>query len=165
MKPILLAHPVRTGMTSIARAWGLAGTNAWQEHDVPGPRPDRFVVSFVRNPYPRVFSFWRFTEDAEGAAFAEWVKSDRFWRHTTRDGTPMMSPCTLWTEHADWMGRFEHREADLVALSTLVERDIPTLHVGRTGGDWRAAYDDEARELVAERFAADLNAFGYGWEA
>ena len=43
------------------------------------------------------------------------------------------------------------------------DRTLPNVNPTRRG-DYRDYYDDELRDLVAERFAADIDAFGYRFE-
>lgn len=144
--------------------------------------------AFVRNPYDRLLSCYRQKLAGDGAqglsrydfggvrlrkgmTFAAFVRavreipdeiSDAHFRsqHLTTHGADGAAL-------ADFVGRFEGLAADFAAVASRVglrEGGLP--HLLRSGpgrGHYAGYYDPRTRELARERYAADLDLFGYGF--
>jgi len=61
--------------------------------------------------------------------------------------------------------RFEHLAGDFARLAAGlgIPGTLPHINRSRGGSDYRRCYDEETREMVRARFAADLARFGYGF--
>ena len=159
-------HVPRTGGTSIVRAWGLDATGEWQGHVVPRKRPADFCYAFVRNPWERAVSLWRYFHPDRGVRFPVWV--DRGMPPERMGGGEaariVCAPMVTWTRWADWVGRFERRDDYLVELAAMLGRPVPDLHLNPSVGfraPWRSVYSVKAHDTVADIFGADIEQWGY----
>ena len=68
----------------------------------------------------------------------------------------------------DFIGRYEHLAADYAEIGRRLGRTLPTLPHRRQARDrqhdYRGYYSSATAELVAERFATDIVAFGYRFD-
>ncbi len=122
--------------------------------------PSYFPFSFVRNPWDRMVSEYHFREKKLGlrdVSLAEYIRDARYpWSH----------PQAWWTHTNDFsqqlvprIGRFENLEADFAEMfptAPPLGHETETVH-----GPYQEYYDDETRDLVAAKFAADIEIFGY----
>lgn len=148
---------------------------------------DYFKFCFVRNPYDRFLSLYRYA--CAGCYFLpldEFIERiDEFdieWRVKRRQPLvwdvhfmPQVEFITVDGEIvADFIGRFENFEADFAdVLSRLdIQCDEVPLVGGRSavgkmehlGGHYAQHYTEAARQYVEDRYAEDLKAFGYEFE-
>ena len=184
----IFIHVPKTGGQSISAALGArlhGGTAAGYAKHAPlrdiKNGPQHFVFGFVRNPWARMVSLYRFhcqkdwkPTDAYDRAetirlgFKGWLMTDRFYMQQDqgRDMPPMQRrPQLWWLDGADFIGRFENIEEDFARAVKLAGavKTTPLPHINSTlGGDWRDEYDAESRAFVAEHFAPDIERFGYG---
>jgi len=161
MKKPYFAHTARTGGTSIRKGWGrVAVEGEFTKHEYDPP-DGAWIYTWVRHPVDRALSFWKFTEDAEGGTFEDWVLSGRINRiETAGTGTPLMAPMSdVWASSAAWVGRFEQRADDLLALSHILGRSVPTDHVYRTHD--AGLVTNKARSELERIYADDFHRFGY----
>jgi hypothetical protein len=67
----------------------------------------------------------------------------------------------------DYIGRFERLADDFAEVCRRTSRaglELP--HLKRSGhSDFRSRYDDVSAGIVADRFAADIDRFGYAFES
>jgi len=82
----------------------------------------------------------------------------------TRIGPQLAEHDQDWSCELDFVGRFERLGEDFqTVLSHLgVAVELPHIN-GAAHGPYRGYYDDEARDLVAERCAQDLQRWGYAF--
>lgn len=151
-------HPPRTAGRSLRYAWGL-GPPEYRGHAPPAD-DDGWRYGFTRNPWDRVVSLWCLVRDAAGP-FRRWVQSGIL---GPTDHLPIVSPCARWLAGADWVGRFERREEDIQELASILNRPLPTTHIGKSKREpYWTYYDDETRLIVAERYAVDIEMWGYAF--
>lgn len=123
-----------------------------------------YKFAFERNPWDKHVSAygWRRRDDPNRLSFRDFVvgrEKPRGWELYTEDDRVVV----------DFVGRFETLAADLALALRKAGVDAPLVlpHAksnAARGGDWRAAYDDETRALVAGLYAREIAAFGYSFE-
>ncbi len=67
----------------------------------------------------------------------------------------------------DMVGHFEYLAEDTTLISQGIKRPISLMHKNRSlnsGTDYRNSYDDKMVEIVAKRFAEEIELFGYTFE-
>jgi len=136
-----------------------------------------FKFAFVRNPWDRLVSWYHMCmQTATPNRFSLYVRThapsfEGFVRHATTG----MGERTTWnqldfvTDRAgamlvDFVGRYEALSRDMAHVRERLglEHDLP--HVNRSShDDYRRYYDDALRDVVAERFRRDIEAFGYAF--
>mgnify|MGYP006275406345 CR=1 FL=1 len=158
--------------------------------DLRNTFPDHLIFSFVRNPWARIHSCWkdkidnaislgklrilaRFPDLRPFMPFEEFVEwlatpdgsdavADRHWlsqvRHLDISGES--------NGICDFIGRLEALDDDVAEISRMSGVNLPPLGRRNQKGspDWRAAYSDRARRIVAERYAEDIERFGYRFD-
>jgi hypothetical protein len=128
----------------------------------------------VRNPWARVYSWYanvirdpvrraEFGASANSslAAFVAGcldhfeTQPQMFWLKDTAGTIPL-----------DFVGRFETLQADWQIVCRALGKDLPLphLHHRPRSTDYRDAYDPASRELVARRYAEEIEIFGYRFE-
>jgi hypothetical protein len=160
-----------------------------QELRATGDGTSLFHFSFVRNPWDRVVSCYRdkiFACDAVGKLalisrfrglrprmpfdeFVEWLCSpdgsdgsaDRHWisQHLLLAGK-------AGTIDLDFVGKLEHFDEDMLRVSQAIPLaspiKLPVLNRSASAGDaYRSYYTETSRKRVRDRYAADIDVFGY----
>lgn len=180
--PVLFVHINKTGGSSIEKALGLPFQHrtALQIRDDVGARrwQERFSFAFVRNPWDKVSSHYHFRVKTNQTGlrerpvpFAEWVRL-AYGEHDPRyyDQPMMFMPQSRWICDeegrmlVDFVGRFERLHDDFAEVSRRIGRGAALPHLKGTRHDYRAIYSDEAAEVVARRFAEDVERFGYRFD-
>ena len=140
-----------------------------------------FKFAFTRNPWDRLLSTYlmarcnrkspvfNYGKSSHPLSFNNWLsKYDPQASHPTklRAANPQYSlpmPTTSFTRGADFIGRFENLQKDFNMCCELL--DIPLLklkHLNqRNHKHYSEYYDKETREIVAEKYAKDIEHFGY----
>jgi|SaaInlV_165m_DNA_3_1040750.scaffolds.fasta_scaffold85785_1 chondroitin 4-sulfotransferase 11 len=125
-----------------------------------------FKIAFVRNPWDRVVSWYMFSKSLENPdqsrdltsiGFKEYIKKfGNIWSNEQQDQYKFVGCC-------DFIGRFENLQEDFNSVCDKIgipRQQLPyrnkTRHKHHT-----KYYTDETREIVAERFANDIEYFGY----
>ncbi len=132
--------------------------------------------AFVRNPWHRALSRWRWYRNPGESFLSFWrrmpsgpVLGPEPHERSMNIVKPMLYYCN---PRFDFIGRFENLASDFVRMCEFVGIDPPSLpHENRQlssgpvlGPDWRSLYDVESREVIADRYAADIDAFNYTFE-
>lgn len=180
---VIFIHINKTGGSSIERALGLPFQHRTAmdiREDIGAARwQGRFKFAFVRNPWDKVASHYRFRvkTDQTGLGesrleFSEWVKrayGDRDPRYY--DNPLMFMPQLDWISDedgqvaVDFIGRFERLADDFQEVCRRIGVHATLPHLKSSGDhDYRDAYDEAARAIVADRFARDLEHFGYTFD-
>lgn len=183
--PFVFIHINKTAGTSIGRAIGiprklhltareiidLVGEPAWA---------DAYKFAFVRNPWDKVVSQYEFRVRTDktgmgggGVPFKEWVLRTIGEQPDPRyvDRPRLFIPQVEWLEDhsgqvdVQSIGRFEHLARDFARVCEDLGIAASLPHANRSPGraHYREYYDDETAELVARRYRADLERFGYGF--
>jgi len=184
----ILIHINKTGGSSVERALHLRSERktALEKRNEIGPAAFEraFSFAFVRNPWDKVVSHYHYRRRTgriykheydrsgkgdPGIGFKEWVER-AYGAHDPmyhNHPTPFMAQ-TLWLNDerdncmVSFVGRFENLAADFdrVCANLGVEASLP--HVKPSPhAHYRELYDDATRAIVAERFASDIDTFGY----
>lgn len=192
---VLFVHVQKTGGSSVERILlrrlpgaqrveGLVGDRHASWKAAVRSRPELagyFTFGFVRNPWDRLFSWYRMIERRRsGPTPPNWFMSEVLTHLPTferfvLDGPeryPRLRRTQLsYLEHggrrADLIGRTEHFARDLgdvagrLGLGPLGE--IPRTNVDplRSGRPYRDAFTPQMRDHVAQVYARDIEAFGY----
>lgn len=134
-----------------------------------------FKFAFVRNPFERLVSQYRFLLGnpahkrhrrvvALGSfpAYARFELARRRFQQlpqiSDRDGRLLV----------DFLGRYERLGADFEALGERLALPLKLPHLNQSpgdGGDWRALYDGPTRRLVEGAFAREAERLGYRFDA
>jgi hypothetical protein len=145
-----------------------------------------FKFTFVRNPWDRLVSTYHYLQaGGQGDKDAAWAArlglAGRSFRDFVRerlsqDGIngayhlrPQAQFVTLGPDHPvemDFVGRFETIERDFATIRDRLGLDatLPSRNRGTARPrDYRAAYDDETREIVGRVYARDVALFGYAF--
>ena len=187
----VFVHTPRTGGVSVSTAlfgWNAGGHETLLDYTWIYGRDElarRFSFAFVRNPWDRLYSAWRFlraggTEPGDRKFadqhlagyrdFSDWVA-----RWLTPDRARAfvhLVPQHLYVSLAgdrrdvDFLGRFEYLADDFASLAHLLGVERSLAHLNRAPGptsNYRAAYTDEARAIAANVYAQDIDWFGYRW--
>lgn len=140
----------------------------------PAQFAECFKFGFVRNPWDRLASEYRFIlgsprhrrhkRVAAMGGIAEFLNYQR----TREKGSQLEMLRRRDGElGVDFVGRFESLEADFGRACELIGiKPAGSLaHLNRgTGGDYRAMYDRRSVQLVARFWADEIEAFGYEFE-
>jgi len=137
------------------------------------------TFAFVRNPWDRMSSFYRYLVEKRPKAEISGVASFRDFLDRAESGEAwiqalhsMRSQLDYFTfpdgaMALDFLGHFEHLAEDLGSVSRLT--GVP-LAIGQEnsssncGGDYRRDYDAAMVEKVADRFQEEIALFGYAFD-
>tara|TARA_R100000030_G_scaffold99709_1_gene91160 strand:- start:721 stop:1260 length:540 start_codon:yes stop_codon:yes gene_type:complete len=166
----IFVHIPRTGGTSIeaqfqydertdrTKHWNL---NDWKQqlgHDI---FRNYFKFVFVRNPWDIMISKYldETIHSRFSGSFKHFLLNYHPWKHEHGDSFfDYFLP-----EQMDFIGRYETREKDLKYISKKINKKIRSkLHRRQIKNKhYTEYYDDETRQIVAERYAQDIEYFGY----
>ena len=124
-----------------------------------------FKAAFVRNPFEVVFSAWD--------------RKQSFHEFVVEDVMTGKNIATRWTAHdyltdsngtlaVDFVGKYETLDTDwkkfcwIIGLENL---DLLKLNVSEERDNYRDHYNEQIIMLVSKKFKADLNFFGYTYDA
>jgi hypothetical protein len=140
----------------------------------PEKREGYFSFSYVRNPWERMVSIYSkkdpdMLEQAEqvGLKLAH-LSFENFLDATLDFPHVHLRPQNefILDRHCkpviDFIGRFENIEADFLTICNKIGSQIRLVHVNKsTHGEYRRYYNDRTRALIAKKYLADAEAFGY----
>jgi len=176
----LFIHVPRTGGSSIEyqfdykegqeknKHWNL---NSWKNHLNSEDFESYFKFTFVRNPWDILISKyvcnWYSLKNQGGEIGYQIGKSLKYFldhyqpaEHERGDGLlDYFDP-----KQMDFIARFENRNKDLEYISNKIGFNIDAntkRRHHRRKKHYTEYYDDETREIVAKRYAKDIDYFGY----
>jgi Sulfotransferase family len=190
----IFIHIPKASGVSIARSLygNLAGGHMpMRDYEVafsPNFIRNSFVFTFVRNPWDRLHSAYRFlAKGGMNRADAAWLERHRAYMtdfkcfvengladprvaasiHITPQERYLVS-ASYGYQAIDFVGFFETIKSDFHTVSSaLFGKAISLAHANKTSGepsDYRQAYTDAMKEVVAEFYAKDIELFGYDFE-
>jgi len=190
----LFVHIPKASGVSIARAlYGNLGGGHMPMRDYElafGPQffAESFVFTFVRNPWDRLHSAYRFlAKGGMNRADAAWADVNRAYlndfEHFVERG--LADPAVARSIHIvpqqsylrsraygyraiDFIGLYENIASDFDHVCRSIHGSVrPLPHENRTVGsavDYRAAYTERMRDIVGAFYASDIACFGYDFE-
>lgn len=143
---------------------------------------ERYCFAFVRNPFDRAVSAWRYL--SQGARWrdlhlastrrsfrrflmlVEQQQTERTHRHVFTHTAPMWPDVSDDSGRLllDFVGRFENLEHDYASVCRELAIQAPSLprrNVSDRPMSYRSAYDRETRAMVESLYGADLERFDY----
>ena len=180
----LFIHIPRTGGSSIEsqfnykenkeknKHWTL---HDWKNHLSDEGLKDYFKFSFVRNPWDFMVSKYKdiwFTSKHPGGPIGERAgKSLKYFLEHYKNPSHEKGETFhdyFDPEQIDFIGRFENRENDLGYISKKIGATIDSkIHqrkiqmLDKNKKHYTEYYDDETREIVAQKYARDIEYFDY----
>lgn len=156
-------HVPKTGGISVATALGEPRGTHVQASGCKG-----FVFTFVRNPYTRLYSAFRFSQSErydtpilpKHMTFREFVLERRY----LNEPRGMFNQMLHWIDApVGFVGRYEQLQQDFDRLCDILgarRMTLPWEHRLEARTDL-AMYDEEMKTLVAKDYAADFERFRY----
>jgi hypothetical protein len=156
-----------TGHITSLRLMEIVGEDKW--HSL-------HKVGLVRNPWDRMVSwFHHHRQHIPFSSFTDWVKAGlpvdwpAEWRGEGQEHDPLMLTTWLCNNNGllatNQIIRFEKLADDCREVARHIERPFAGLdHRNATKHDaYFSYYNEQTREIVAERFARDIEMFGYAF--
>ena len=166
---VIFVHVIKTGGVSIATALGMKrtnyhksasqikkklGENIWNEY---------FKFTFVRNPWDKIVSQYHFNRSKfgfGGSTFKEYVRA---WSAGQKISTFPQLNLFYIDEKLDFVGRFETLQEDFNIVCDKVgipQQQLPHMNKSKHK-HYTEYYDEETRQIVAEKYTEDIKYFGY----
>lgn len=142
-----------------------------RDHLGPERWDSMYTFSFVRNPWDWQVSLYRFIPTNKFNPQRKMVGEMSFedyieWR--VKEDLHLQSSFifdTDGTQLVDYVGRFENLSEDLAQICATIGLDTSLPHENASKrSKYQDYYTDHTRDLVAEAFAADIEAFGYEFD-
>mgnify|MGYP001825085168 FL=1 len=180
LRPYVFIHINKTGGSSIEKALdiGLDHSTALEKYRQLGATAwgRKFTFTIVRNPWDKVVSHYHYRVRTNQTGlgdqrmpFDEWLqrcyvdKDPRYY-----DQPRMFMPQRQWLIDdggellVEFIGRFENLAEDFERICQRLSVTAELGHAKPSGrGSYRDYYTDDARNLVGEVFAEDIELFGY----
>jgi len=135
------------------------------KNNFPNKFKDYFKFTFIRNPWDKAVSEWRYFSKIipdYNIEFKDSINSKKYW------GGPYP-----WTEHdwkqfrfaleCDFIGRFENLQNDFNTVCDKIgipRQQLP--HSNKTNHKhYTEYYDEETKQIVAEKYSKDIELFEY----
>ena len=166
---VLFIHVIKTGGISIATALNMkekqnhstarkikkrVGEDVWNDY---------FKFTFVRNPFDKIVSQYHYNRYGfgfEDATFKEYIQAWFAGKEISRH--PQLNSSYI-NEKLDFIGRFENLQEDFNIVCDKIgipQQELPHKNESKHK-HYTKYYDDETRKIVAEKYAKDIERFGY----
>ena len=119
---------------------------------------DYFKFSFVRNPWARTVSYWTYEKDAR--SFRDYCIEEKDIQFDR------IKKPNCYELGVDYVGKSENLDQDfnyILDRLNLPRVEIKTLNKS-VYKPYKAHYTSELIEIIEEKYAVDINAFGYSYE-
>lgn len=170
----IFIHQRKCAGTAIKRAFGLRPEDAdWHAYNdgcldpAFAERPaDYLVFSVVRNPWDRFVSGWRYCRSTRRRSLESVLldppREGHDFRHLTRPQHQILFDAEGRAVF-DVLLRYESLQADFDALCRRLQRPAGPLDRcnGGAHAPYRDYFDERTRELLAQRYARDIELFDY----
>lgn len=140
---------------------------------------DYFVFAFVRNPWDRVVSQWNYMNSyAQSGGDLNYKKYCNKMLQSIESFSDFLhskhtiAPCLNWVQYqnsigADYVGKMETMQEDFDIVCNKIgisHQQLP--HHNKTNHKhYSEYYDEETREIVAQKYAKDIEYFDYKFES
>jgi len=124
-----------------------------------------FKFSFVRNPWDRMVSSYHYQKH-NCRSFKEYVQQIDVTARMLRPQSDFLVDAS-GKLLIDFLGRFEHLEADFQAICSklgLEQASLPKRNMTARRSAYHSYYDAESRSIVAELYKEDTERFDYRFE-
>lgn len=169
LETAVMVHIPKTGGTSVSRALGVT-----RDHMPITDRPEGWRFAFVRNPWDRAFSWWRYSNLRRRQSFRMWVLAGLDPKWTMASPTrrvefhDQLGWITVDGEVAvDFLGRFERLHEDYARLCSILGVPVrPLTNENDRGGrvdDYRHHWTEEMLEVAAPWLEPVGDALGYSF--
>ena len=128
---------------------------------------DYFKFTFVRNPWDRMVSTYVYDNNTSQSSFKEYITTllncpvSKFWKRYSSCYDYIFCKNTKIT--IDFIGKIENYQHDFNTVCDKIgisRRQLP--HKNKTNHKhYTEYYDDETRAIVADKYAKDIEYFGY----
>ena len=126
-----------------------------------------FRFCFVRNPWDRILSFYLFKKHNAVNKIPQDMSFKDFLSLNLSEDFPCQYFYIDGFHDFSFVGRFENLQQDFNAVCDKIgipQQQLP--HKNKTNHKhYTEYYDDETREIVAEKYARDIESFGYKFRA
>jgi hypothetical protein len=184
-----LIRALQSGIDEVARFRGTHDHAAWAREDLGADFDSYFKFAFVRNPWERLVSWYTMIEQRSRVNGGEGI--NRFWTYVlskSKSFDDFVIHCTDTVDDTDgrksvnysqldyisddrgrlivdFVGRYERIEEDARTIfDRLGVNGVPLPHENRSSHrDYRHYYTDVTRRIVAQRYARDIEYFGYAF--
>lgn len=177
MKKPLFIHIPKAGGTSISKILvkynkDMSGClHRTVTHYPKKYRDSCFVFTFIRNPYDRILSAHKYLTGKHGNSgdtkFGATLSPDfkHFVKKQLKDNIDWLhfKPIVCWlNDEVDFIGRLENyvNDFNIVCTKTGITQQLPHKNKSKHK-HYTTYYDDETRMIVAEKYADDIERFGY----
>ncbi len=183
----IFIHIPKTAGTSIASALNLPGPNEaldikkhYRVRQIqrilpPAEWAGAFKFAFVRNPWDRVLSHYRFRKRRQMLrqaqhyqSFKDWLRHELVERKKKGNLRPQLEWLLSQNGHLDidYIGRFEKLRDDFERLCQKLEisAKLPHLEYSPHPVDYRTFFDSEMVDIVADFYQKDIHQFEYSFE-
>lgn len=181
----IFIHITKTAGTSIGNAIGLPVKHHLTAREVIakiGKQKwnDAYKFTFVRNPWDKVVSLYEYRRKKDKTkiasrkiAFTEWVKltlgpdRDPYYYNNIKSFQPQVE----WLKDDEgaiainFIGKFESIRSDFEQIRQTIGTSGELSHLNATKrSNYRDYYNDETRQIVANWYREDIEAFGYSFD-
>jgi hypothetical protein len=170
-------HVPKTGGTSIGSIMGREGKPHLDIMQIKNRTPldqfsEYFKFGYVRNSWDRAVSLYHRREGVQKRnkmSFIEFIKWHNYATDTCIHPTQKKYQLDFFTDEfgevvVDFIGRFENLQEDFEDICDKIgisQKQLPHKRKNKKRRHYTEYYDDETREIVAERYAKDIEYFGY----
>jgi hypothetical protein len=133
--------------------------------EYPNKFKNYFKFTFVRNPWDKVVSEWLYFKKIDpeyNFAFKESINNKSYWNKPYPFEEHTWSQVEFASE-CDYVGRFESLQKDFDTVCEMVgitKQKLPHRNKSKCK-NYIDYYDDESKEMVAKKYAKDIEYFGY----
>lgn len=173
---VIFIHINKTGGTSISQAFGFPRKHkvARQlKEEVPHKWDLYFKFSFVRNPWDRMLSMYKFRIENNfqidsNISFKKWLLEVCPKQRENKSFPPLWGPQLEWLEDkegnilVDYIGRYERIKSDWEKICKKINKKLILPHLNKSNHlPYYKYYDKETKSLVEEWHQKDIAKFGY----
>ena len=167
---VIFIHVIKTAGVSIASALNMKGTNnhssASEIRKQVGEKiwNGYFKFTFVRNPFDKIVSQYHYNQrnnfTSKDLTFKEYVKE---WSLGKKISKFPQQHLFYIDDKLDFIGKFENLQEDFNVVCDKIgipQQQLPHKNQSKHKC-YTEYYDEETKQIVAEKYAKDIEYFGY----